>query len=163
MKNRLYIILSSMVALLLLASCDGTLQPAEESKYKKDNDAFLEKVAQDKQYTKLLFLNTSDPIYYKVIEQGSSKVYPYQDSTVKMVLSGRLISGEYFQEEGELSSKVSELIPGVQYALMSMNVGDKWEVVIPYTLGYGSYSRGYTLPGYSTLIFTIDLKEVTTL
>lgn len=145
--------------MLVLASCNN-LQPMEDSQYKKDNDAFIAKVDKGTEYTKLVFLNAAHPIYYKELKKGTTKVYPFHGSTVKMQISGHLITGEIFQADGPLVSKVSGLIPGVQYALQSMNVGDKWEIVIPQELGYGAYARGYTLPGYSTLVFTIELLEV---
>lgn len=159
MRNRILLLLTTVAGLLLLVGCN-TLQAPEESEYKKENDAYVEKVDKDRAYTKLLFLNASDPIYYKVEKEGNSQAYPYQESTVKMRLSGRLITGEVFQNEGELTSKVNGLIPGVQYAIQSMHVGDKWEVVIPQKLGYGSYARGYSIPAYSTLIFNIELLEI---
>ncbi|MBR8728855.1 hypothetical protein IX332_000158 [Porphyromonas levii] len=160
MRNKLFLVLASVVAMLLLASCDNALQPREETQYKKDNDAFIEKVDKGTEYKKLVFLNAEHPIYYKVLASGTSKAYPYQESTVRTQLSGRLISGEVFQADGELVSQVNALIPGVQYALQSMNVGDKWEIVVPQQLGYGAYSRGYTIPAFSTLIFTIELLEI---
>lgn len=160
MRKRLFLLLTLIVGMLSLASCNNMMQPMEESQYKKDNGAFIQKVDRETEYTKLHFLNAPHPIYYKVLQEGASELYPFQESIVKMRLTGRLISGEVFQADGELTSKVNGLIPGVQYALQSMNVGDKWEVVIPQQLGYGAYSRGYTLPAYSTLIFDIELLEV---
>ena len=146
--------------LLSLSSCNMD-QPMEESKYKKENDAFVEK-AVEKGYTEATFLNATYPIYYKVIESSKEQKhsYPFQDSTVKMELSGRFISGEIFQEKGEITSPVNKLVLGVQYALQMMNVGDHWEVVVPYQLGYGAYSQSNRIPGFSTLIFDIKLLEI---
>ena len=79
---------------------------------------------------------------------------------MKMELSGRFISGEIFQEKGEITSPVNKLVLGVQYALQMMNVGDHWEVVVPYQLGYGAYTQYNKIPGYSTLIFDIKLLEI---
>ncbi|MDD7438053.1 MAG: FKBP-type peptidyl-prolyl cis-trans isomerase [Bacteroidales bacterium] len=160
MSNKIVLIFASVAMMLFTVSCNSMLAP-EESQYKKDNDAFIAQVDKGTEYTKLVFLNASYPIYYKVLQKGSSSIYPFLGSTVKMQLSGRLISGEVFQADGKLDSKVNGLIPGVQYALQSMNVGDKWEVVVPQQLGYGAYAKGYTIPAYSTLIFTIELLEVT--
>lgn len=146
--------------LLSLSSCNMD-QPMEESKYKKENDAFIEK-AVEKGYTEMNFLNATYPIYYKVIESSKEQKpsYPFQDSTVKIELSGRFISGEIFQEKNEITRPVNKLILGVQYALQKMNVGDHWEVVVPYQLGYGPYAQSNLIPGYSTLIFDIKLLEI---
>jgi FKBP-type peptidyl-prolyl cis-trans isomerase len=41
-------------------------------------------------------------------------------------------------------------------------VGDKWEVWIPQELGYGTTGSG-EIPGYSTLVFEMELVEITAL
>ncbi|MDO5016762.1 MAG: FKBP-type peptidyl-prolyl cis-trans isomerase [Porphyromonas sp.] len=158
MSKRLVYVL--FVLLLGLTGCNVDYKP-EDSEYKKENVAFVEE-AVNKGYTELRFLNTNPPIYYKVIEasEAANKEYPLQGSTVKMELSGKLISGEIFQAPGPLTMRVNQLILGMQYALQSMNVGDRWEVVIPYELGYGYRNHG-TIPAFSTLIFDIQLVEIT--
>jgi len=40
-----------------------------------------------------------------------------------------------------------------------MQVGDKWEVWIPWKLGYGESGSG-TIKGYSTLVFEIELVAI---
>jgi FKBP-type peptidyl-prolyl cis-trans isomerase len=40
-----------------------------------------------------------------------------------------------------------------------MHAGDKWEVVIPAELGYGSRANG-EIPGNSTLVFEIELVSI---
>ena len=43
-----------------------------------------------------------------------------------------------------------------------MKVGDQWELYIPYQLGYGK--DGYRdIPGYSTLIFNVNLVGISPL
>jgi FKBP-type peptidyl-prolyl cis-trans isomerase len=50
------------------------------------------------------------------------------------------------------------VIPGFSIALQNMVIGDKWEVWIPWSLGYGS--AGYSsIPGFSTLVFQIELVD----
>ena len=44
-------------------------------------------------------------------------------------------------------------------ATMEMCVGDRWEVYVPYQLGYGVEGSG-SIPGYSTLIFDWYLDEI---
>lgn len=39
--------------------------------------------------------------------------------------------------------------------------GDYWRVYIPYEMGYGADGSGTTIPGYSTLIFDVNLVKVT--
>ena len=58
------------------------------------------------------------------------------------------------------------VIAGWSTALMKgyggMKVGDQWELYIPYQLGYGK--DGYSdIPGYSTLIFNVNLVGISPL
>lgn len=53
----------------------------------------------------------------------------------------------------------SSIIRGLQIALQHMRKGEVWEVIIPYQLGYGAYNYS-VIPGYSTLIFQIELVEI---
>ena len=55
--------------------------------------------------------------------------------------------------------KVSNLIDGFSTALQHMREGDRWEVWIPWRLGYGSTDYG-NIPAYTTLVFEIELLEV---
>lgn len=43
--------------------------------------------------------------------------------------------------------------------LQNMNVGERWEVYIPWQLAYGSSGSG-SIPGYSTLIFDMILYRI---
>jgi peptidylprolyl isomerase/FKBP-type peptidyl-prolyl cis-trans isomerase FklB len=51
------------------------------------------------------------------------------------------------------------IIDGFSTALQHMEVGDKWEVWIPWQLGYGSSASG-TIPAYTTLVFEIELISI---
>ena len=41
-----------------------------------------------------------------------------------------------------------------------MPVGSKWEIFIPYNLAYGERGLGRDIAPYSTLIFTLELKDI---
>ena len=51
------------------------------------------------------------------------------------------------------------VIEGWTVALQHMVEGDKWEVYIPYELGYGEVDNG-DIPACSTLIFEIEVVSV---
>jgi peptidylprolyl isomerase/FKBP-type peptidyl-prolyl cis-trans isomerase FklB len=55
---------------------------------------------------------------------------------------------------------LSSVVRGFSFALQNMVVGDKWEIWIPWHLGYGN-STYATIPAYSTLIFKVKLLGVT--
>ena len=51
---------------------------------------------------------------------------------------------------------VKSVVDGFSTALQNMKIGDRWEVYIPYQLGYQTKTSG-TVPAYSTLIFDMAL------
>ena len=57
--------------------------------------------------------------------------------------------------------KVNELIEGWTTVLMQMVEGDRWEIHIPYGLGYGIYGQS-DIPGYSALVFDMQLVDIST-
>lgn len=121
-------------------------------------------------------------VYCKVLEVGDGDVSPLFTDTVSVNYRGWLIplydgtnvvfdqsyQGELNRDEaipvdmvlyGKTSTSTTYLVTGWQTALQEMNVGDRWQLYIPSDMGYGvSGSSG--IPGYSTLIFDLDLVEV---
>ncbi len=69
--------------------------------------------------------------------------------------------GEY-KPQSIVPSKLSVagLVDGFTTALLHMHVGDRWEVMMPYNLGYKSTAQS-SIPAYSTLIFDITLHSKT--
>ncbi|MCS5554127.1 MAG: FKBP-type peptidyl-prolyl cis-trans isomerase, partial [SAR324 cluster bacterium] len=55
------------------------------------------------------------------------------------------------------SFPVNGVIRGWTEALQLMKEGDKWELIIPPDLGYGSKGAGNIIPPDSTLIFEVEL------
>ena len=54
---------------------------------------------------------------------------------------------------------VPEMVDGVTTALLNMNLGDRWEVYIPYQLGYKEQESG-SIPAYSMLKFDLYLVGI---
>lgn len=55
--------------------------------------------------------------------------------------------------------KVSGMIVGLSSAVMQMHAGDRWELYIPYRLGYNATETS-GIPAYSTLIFDVTLHAI---
>jgi FKBP-type peptidyl-prolyl cis-trans isomerase len=53
------------------------------------------------------------------------------------------------------------VIEGWTSVLQQMVEGDRWEVHIPYQMGYGIYGRD-EIPGYSALVFDMQLVKIST-
>ena len=118
----------------------------------------------------------SSYVYCEVLEQGTGTESPYYTDSVRFNYRVRLIPTDYYPE-GQVvdqsfktasldpsvnipaSFAVSSVIEGVTTAIMRMHCGDFWRLYIPSGLGYGTSNNG-AIPGYSTLIFEINLTEI---
>ncbi len=105
---------------------------------------------------------TASGLQYKIITQGTGEK-PKASQKVTVDYEGRLIDGTVFDssyERGEPASfKVTQVIAGWTEAMQLMPMGSKWELYIPYELGYGDQDMGKIKP-YSALIFTVELKGI---
>lgn len=115
-------------------------------------------------------------IIVHVKDEGTGTECPIYTDTVSVHYRGNLLpsttytSGYQFDSSytGELnpatarptSFAVSDVVDGFSTALQKMHIGDRWDVYIPYALGYGkSTSSSTTIPAYSTLIFDLSLVD----
>ena len=93
--------------------------------------------------------------------EGKANVTPR--SIVTCHCKGSLISGKVFDNSFERGCpeafSVNDLIEDFQMALCNMHIGDHCEVCIPWQKGYGKRSDA-DIPGYSTLIFEIQLLGI---
>jgi FKBP-type peptidyl-prolyl cis-trans isomerase FklB len=103
-------------------------------------------------------------LQYKVISEGKG-AKPRADQEVTVKYEGHLIDGTEFDSSYKRNPQTTkfrcdQVIKGWTEALTLMPVGSKWEVYVPQELGYGSRAAG-KIPAYSTLIFTVELIEIT--
>ena len=103
-------------------------------------------------------------LQYRVVKAGSGAV-PTLKSKMAVHYRGRLIDGTEFDSSYKRGYPVvmtpSRLIPGFRMALLNMVEGDTWEVVIPPQLAYGPSGAGQLIGPNQTLIFDIELLEIT--
>jgi FKBP-type peptidyl-prolyl cis-trans isomerase FklB len=130
----------------------------KSGKAKEESAAFL---AANK--TKERVIVTASGLQYKVITTGKGKA-PGPSSSVTVHYTGKLVDGSVFDssvERGEPATfTVNQVIAGWTEALQLMHEGDKWMLFIPYSLAYGERGAGPQIPGYSTLIFEVELIKV---
>jgi len=106
----------------------------------------------------------SDGMFYKVLKTGKG-TKPKADSTVEVHYKGTLINGTKFDssyDRGKPTSfPLNHVIKGWTIAVQKMQPGDKWEIVIPSELAYGTTGapRGKIGPS-ETLVFEIELLKV---
>jgi len=102
-------------------------------------------------------------LQYKIIKEGTGNT-PTADDKVKTHYRGTLIDGTEFDSSYKRNKPaefpVKGVIKGWTEALQLMKEGGKWELYIPANLAYGQRGRP-NIPANSTLIFEIELLEVT--
>ena len=118
--------------------------------------------------------DVNDYVYCKILEKGTGTVKPLFTDSVTTHYRGQLIplyDGQkvVFDEsfQGELNKEVAipvgftvnGVIEGWTTILQHMVVGDRWEIHVPYQLGYGIYGSG-DIPGYSALVFDVQLDDI---
>ena len=124
--------------------------------YKERNLDFLEEYAQREGVQRLF-----NGVMYREITKGKG-AKPSPKSMITVHYSGKLINGKTFdatQQGRPATFKLSELIVGWKTALALMPAGSRWEIVVPFNLGYGARGAGSIKP-FSTLIFDVRLISV---
>lgn len=130
--------------------------PQIDNQYKLRNQEFLQEYAQ-RPGVNIMF----NGVMYRIISKGSGQK-PSPKSFVTVHYVGKLINGKIFdqtQKGRPATFRLNELITGWITALREMPAGSRWEIVIPYNLGYGSRASG-PIKAFSTLIFDITLLDV---
>ena len=86
--------------------------------------------------------------------------------TVVMHYKGTLENGKKFdssydrKEPFETKIGIGYVIKGWDLGVPGMKVGGKRKLTIPYQLGYGKYGVEPDIPGFSTLIFEVELLKI---
>ena len=110
------------------------------------------------------FIATSSGLQYRILNEGSGNDSPGPESVVSVHYRGKLTSGLEFDSSYKrnqpASFPVNGVIRGWTEALQLMKEGDKWELIIPPDLGYGSKGAGNIIPPDSILIFEVELIEI---
>ncbi len=119
--------------------------------------------------------NDDDYIVVHVLNEGKGTVCPLYTDSIQLSYRGRLLpSASYSKgyvydqtfEDTYYSTKTAKptkttlnagYIDGFATALLSMHVGDHWQVFIPENLGYGSDAQT-SIPAYSMLRFEMALS-----
>ena len=156
--------LAAATALIAGAATATAQAPAEPPPVDRDADYH------NRQLLYLYALNpaegwrtTASGLRYRKVSGSAAGPRPSRTDTVTIHYVGRFIDGTEFDSSvarGEPATfPLPRLIPGWQEGVPLMNVGDRYEFAIPWSLAYGSVGRG-PIPGGATLLFTIDLISI---
>ncbi|MEL6357706.1 MAG: FKBP-type peptidyl-prolyl cis-trans isomerase, partial [Bacteroidota bacterium] len=106
---------------------------------------------------------TESGLQYEVLKPGTGKS-PTATQTVKVHYHGTLIDGTVFDSSVERGQTIefplNRVIKGWTEGLQLMQEGAKYKFYIPFTLAYGTQGSPPKIPGYSALIFEVELFEV---
>jgi FKBP-type peptidyl-prolyl cis-trans isomerase FklB len=99
---------------------------------------------------------------YRVLKNGFGD-RPTQSDFAEFSFSARLISGKLVDSASPdlpANLQVSNLLRGLSEALLHMQVGAHWELVVPANLAFGAKGNA-AVPPDQTLVFDITLMAVT--
>lgn len=106
----------------------------------------------------------TDKVLVKTLKQGDGALV-CPGATIKANYVGTLWDGTVFDssyKRGEPSEfSLDQVVKGWTYGLAHTHVGDRVELVIPASLGYGNQARG-NIPANSTLVFVVDVLGAST-
>lgn len=137
---------------------------SDDDDWREKNEKFYKELADNPEYTIVTLPGVAEAVYCKVLEKGTGEEYPLQTSQVKILYRGFYYTGTEFDSgyqdaDYPYTGYVSGFVRGFSIALQNMRVGDKWEIWVPWPLGYGSSSQG-GVSAYTTLGFEVELLEV---
>ena len=188
-NNVLFLMTISIFYCCVTSCSDDDIMTEHLSQWMLDNETAFNAIKTNPEYTELPSLGNEGSIYYKVIQAGTGTEAIYYTSTATCYYKGWLVADYPFYnletgyvfdqqlfDDGEPVSfsiiatytydessgttyQSGGVITGWKTALQYMVKGDKWEIWIPYQLGYGKEGNG-SIPGYSTLVFEIEVVEV---
>lgn len=145
------------LCLILILSTPAIVHAQREKLPPKDL-AWVEKTYPDA-------IKTNTGMRYVVIKEGSGEKARRGDM-VSVLYSGRLVDGPTFDEVTDPNHPFSfrlgrnYVIPGWDYILQLMRPGDKWIVIVPPELAYGTRGRLPEIPRNATLVFSMELVKV---
>ena len=130
------------------------------AKNKKDGEDFLAANSQ-----KEGVLTLASGLQYKIIREGNGAI-PKATDKVKVHYKGTLIDGTVFDSSYKRGAPAEFFVRGVikgwTEALQRMKIGAKWQLYIPSELAYGERGTGSSIGPNATLLFDVELLDITT-
>ena len=150
--KRNWILMLLLVSIAVFAACG-------------DDDSGGEEPAAQDDACSTESVETEEGLVYKDIECGDG-AEPSNGDTIAVHYTGKLEDGtEFDSSEGrdpiEFVLGSGQVIQGWDLGFQGMKVGGKRELTIPPELGYGEQGSPPVIPPNATLIFDVELVDVT--
>ncbi len=154
--------------LILYTDREKIIQKYEMIMMEKDMDLQADNLARGKEFIEEYrqiddVITTRSGLMYTVVEEGNGPK-PTENDRVLLNYRGTTIDGDEFDSSykyGEPQTlAVNGVIKGFSEALQLMNVGSKFEIVIPPELAYGEESPSPDIGPNAVLIFRIELLDI---
>ena len=191
------LLLSASLLLAMATACSKTEDDSAD-RWRAANDAAFTAIKSNPSYTELKSLGNEGSIYYKVLRKGAGTKPILYTTVVSVYARGWFVADypgkTYIRRNTVVQSwTATDGVPltasvfqfglrannynayfstrGIRTALQYMHEGDRWEVWVPYTLGFGEDEAKIfryllpsntvtTIPAYSTLVFEIEVVRV---
>jgi len=176
MKNLLFLLIIA-ASTVSFYSCNNV---NNSSAWENANKDAYNAITKNTDYKEVLTATGPTGVYRKIINTGTGTEYPLQTSRVKALYQGTYYDGTFFDPgtsqsnipdtlrlDGTMYNGAVAISRGLSFAIQQMQVGDKWEIWVPYYLGYGDVdyytTTTYTLfvKAYSTLVYQVELVDIT--
>jgi FKBP-type peptidyl-prolyl cis-trans isomerase FkpA len=160
-------LLSALVALTLLISCNKNKEATTEATTEPAKEATVDNVAKnDKEIADYIAKNnlkaekSESGLYYVVNEPGTG-AQPTATSNVTVAYKGSFLNGNIFDQSGPegISFGLDQVVKGWTEGIPHFKAGGSGILLVPSHLGYGDNTMG-PIPGGSALIFEIKLISV---
>ena len=103
----------------------------------------------------------------KTVEPGDGKTFPLPGQRCSVHYTGRLVDGTVFDTSRKGFNQpfsfqigVGSVIKGWDVGIAKMSMGEKAELTIEPSHGYGKRGAPPTIPGDATLVFEVELLSV---
>ena len=180
MKKVVKFVLQSVTLALCVAfmsSCSETEEVSRYDNWQERNESFIDSLANvydSKQDPELMAVTNeydknSPKIYFKKEIKQTEGITPQFNDTIVVYYHGVTILGDKFDgnfdgKEVQINNKpdvlpLNDMIPGWVWSLQHVREGERVKLYIPWQSGYGTKASG-AIPGYSTLIFTVQMEKV---
>lgn len=155
-----FTLVMAVVAAIFVSSAPSMAEeaPVAETEYQLAQKQFVDDYAKQDGVIK-----RPSGLLIKVLSSARGPV-PVDTDVVSAHYTGKLIDGTVFDSSVErgvpFEFPVGRVIVGWQEAMQLMQLGSKWELVIPADLGYGESGAGDTIPPGATLVFEVELLGI---